>query len=60
MRGRASYPVLFVLSAVWPLAGQDGSSLSRFFETKQVSVKIDMPATQQESTSTRRKLRPSI
>jgi hypothetical protein len=47
MRGRASYSVLLVLSAVWPLAGQDGSSLSRFFETKQVSVQIDLPATQQ-------------
>lgn len=47
MRRRASYSIALVLSAVCSLAGQDSGGLGRFFETKQVSVKIDMPATQQ-------------
>jgi hypothetical protein len=36
-----------VLLAAIPMQGQDGQSLSQFFEGKQVVVKIDMPGSQQ-------------
>jgi hypothetical protein len=43
---KAAVLIAAVLATI-PLPGQDGQSLSQFFEGKQVVVKIDMPGSQQ-------------